>query len=105
MLVSPFESFQHLKESICSYLETAYKISNSAVFAERARLLREEVQAPFTPAVAQDPFIESTPAFPGTQYLVDLLKTLGQIPNELAFCYTPPGQSKGVLTRCIRGLY
>jgi ribosomal protein S27E len=84
MPFSPFESFEHLKESICSYLETAYKISDRAVFAERAQLLRQEVHPPITPAVAQDPFIESTPAFPGTQYLTDLVKAVGQIPAELA---------------------
>ena len=83
MSVSPFEGFEQIKESICSYLETAYKISDQAVFAERARLLREEVHPPFTPAVAQDPFIESTPAFPGTRFLADLANTIGQMPAEL----------------------
>ncbi len=83
MPISPFENFQQAKESICSYLETAYKISDRAVFAERAQLLREEVQPPLTPAVAQEPFIESTPAFPGAQFLADLARTVGSIPSEL----------------------
>lgn len=84
MPVSPFESFQQAKESICSYLETAYKISDQAVFAERALLLREEVRPPLTPAVAQEPFIESTPAFPGSRFLADLAKAVHQMPAELS---------------------
>ena len=83
MPISPFENFQQAKESICSYLETAYKISDRAVFAERAQLLREEVQPPHTPAVAQEPFIESTPAFPSAQFLANLARTVGPIPSEL----------------------
>jgi hypothetical protein len=83
MPVSPFETFEHLTESICSYLETAYKISDQAVFAERGWLLREDGCAPLAPAVAQDPFIESTPAFPAAQYLAALVNNIGQLPPDL----------------------
>lgn len=83
MSLSPFDTFDHLKETICSYLETAYKIANPNVFAERADLLRRDRRGHGAPAVAQDPFIESTPAFPGTEYLSDILKRLPSIPSEL----------------------
>ena len=83
MLFSPFETFEHLKESLCSYLETAYKISNRLVFSERGVLLRREALSPGVPAVSQDPFIESTPAFPGSRYLGDVIRSINELPFEL----------------------
>lgn len=83
MLFSPFETFEHLKESLCSYLETAYKISNPLVFSERGFLLRREALSPTVPAVSQDPFIESTPAFPGSRYLSDVIQSINELPSEL----------------------
>jgi hypothetical protein len=81
--LSPFETFAHLRESICSYLETADRISDPAVFAERARRLRGELPGSSRSVVAQDPFVESTPAFPGTRYLADLVASLEHLPDGL----------------------
>ena len=66
MQLTPNESFEHLKESLASYVETQYRISDSSVFADRARLIRR-------PGVlAQDPFIEATPAFSTARFIREL---------------------------------
>ncbi len=57
MQFTPSQAAAHLKESIASYIESQYRISHPLVFAERAALLRERG------VIAQDPFIEATPAF------------------------------------------
>ena len=57
MQFTPSKSVGHLKESIASYIESQYRISHPLVFGERAALLRERG------VIAQDPFIEATPAF------------------------------------------
>ena len=57
MQFTPRQAAAHLKESIASYIESQYRISHPMVFAERAALLREHG------VIAQDPFIEATPAF------------------------------------------
>ena len=57
MQFTPSEAVGHLKESIASYIESQYRISHPLVFGERAALLRERG------VIAQDPFIEATPAF------------------------------------------
>jgi len=64
--LTPSQAFDHVKESIASYLETQYRISNPAVFAERAEILRRPA------AIAQTPFIEATPAFPTAKKLAEL---------------------------------
>lgn len=64
--LTPSEAFNHIKESIASYLETQYRISHAGVFAERAEILRGPA------AIAQTPFIEATPAFPASKKLADL---------------------------------
>jgi len=72
---SPFSITQHLKDTLCTYLETAYRISNQAIVNERAQLLRKRG------VVSQTPFVETTPLFePGT-----LLKNLElpSLPQEL----------------------
>ena len=56
----------HLKESIASYIESQYRISHPLVFAERSALLRERG------VIAQDPFIEATPAFAAARLLREL---------------------------------
>lgn len=66
MKVTPSESYEHIKESLVQYLETAYKIAHPAVIAERAAILR------MRSTVAQAPFIEATPSFPTRHKLVDL---------------------------------
>lgn len=77
MPLSPFESYEHLRETICSYLETAYKIADTEAFAERARRIRERG------IVAQDPFIESTPSFEGSEQLRDVIRRHDSLPREL----------------------
>jgi ATP-dependent helicase YprA (DUF1998 family) len=66
MNFTPQQSFEHIKESLIQYLETQYKISNDIVFRERANILRQPGQ------VAQEPFIEATPAFSSTHFLSEL---------------------------------
>ena len=66
MQFTPNEAVEHLKESIASYIESQYRISHPLVFDERAELLRQPG------VVAQDPFIEATPAFASARYLRDL---------------------------------
>ena len=57
MQFTPSQAANHLKESIASYIESQYRISHPLVFAERSAILRERG------TIAQDPFIEATPAF------------------------------------------
>ena len=66
MQFTPNQAAAHLKESIASYIESQYRISHPLVFAERAALLREKG------VIAQDPFIEATPAFAASQLLREL---------------------------------
>ena len=66
MQLTPNEAFEHLKESIASYIESQYRISHPLVFQERADLLRQRG------VIAQDPFIEATPAFAPARFLRDL---------------------------------
>ena len=66
MQFTPSRAVAHLKESIASYVESQYRISHPLIFAERAALLRQ-------PGVlAQDPFIEATPAFASARLLGQL---------------------------------
>jgi hypothetical protein len=66
MQFTPSQAAEHLKESIASYIESQYRISHPLVFAERSALLRERG------VIAQDPFIEATPAFATARLLRDL---------------------------------
>ena len=66
MQFTPSEAVGHLKESIASYIESQYRVSHPLVFDERAALLRERG------VVAQDPFIEATPAFAQARLLREL---------------------------------
>ena len=66
MSLTPSQALEHVKEAIVGYLETAYRISHPAIYAERASLLRQRG------TVAQDPFIEATPAFPTARRLAEL---------------------------------
>ena len=63
---TPSEAAAHLKESIASYIESQYRISHPLVFSERSALLRERG------VIAQDPFIEATPAFAPARLLSEL---------------------------------
>jgi DEAD/DEAH box helicase domain-containing protein len=80
MNITPSYAFEHIKESLVQYLETAYKISDPLVFKERGALLRSEK------TVAQDPFIESTPAFPTGRKLAQIERDKPDI--------IPPGLSE-----------
>ena len=66
MRFTPDQAVAHLKESIASYIESQYRISHPLVFGERAELLRQPG------VIAQEPFIEATPAFAPGRYLRDL---------------------------------
>ena len=74
MQFTPSQTTAHLKESIASYLESQYRISHPLVFDERAALLRQRG------VIAQDPFIESTPAFSTARLIRDLEK---QVPEAV----------------------
>ena len=66
MQFTPSEAAAHLSEALAGYIESQYRISHPLVFGERAALLRKSGVA------AQDPFIESTPAFAAASFLRDL---------------------------------
>ncbi len=79
MQLTPSQAFEHIKESVVEYLETAYKIAHPAVFSERGEILRARG------TVAQAPFIEATPAFPTADKLADLEQQYGHaVPTGLA---------------------
>ena len=80
MQFTPSQAAEHLKESIASYIESQYRISHPLVFAERSALLRERG------VIAQDPFIEATPAFAPARLLRDLEQ---EYPEHI-----PPGISR-----------
>ena len=80
MQFTPSQAAAHLKESIASYIESQYRISHPLVFAERSALLRERG------VIAQDPFIEATPAFAPARLLRELEQ---EYPDDI-----PPGLSK-----------
>ena len=79
MRFTPSQAAAHLKESIASYIESQYRISHPLVFAERSALLRENG------VIAQDPFIEATPAFAPARFLRELEQ---KYPDNI-----PPGLS------------
>lgn len=76
MQFTPSQAAEHLKESIASYIESQYRISHPLVFAERSALLRERG------VIAQDPFIEATPAFAPAKLLRDLEQ---EYPDNIPF--------------------
>ncbi len=78
MQFTPRQAADHLKESITSYIESQYRISHPLVFAERSELLRD------LGAVAQDPFIEATPAFAPARFLRELEQEYASIPAGLS---------------------
>lgn len=73
MQLTPSQAFEHIKESVVEYLETAYKIAHPSIFSERGEMLRQRGK------VAQAPFIEATPAFPPAHKLIDLERNHPQI--------------------------
>lgn len=78
MQLTPNQALEHIKESAIEYLETAYRIAHPLVYAERGQMLRERG------TVAQDPFIEATPAFPTTRKLDEMEREHPEIvPNGL----------------------
>lgn len=81
-MFTPFEAYDLLRDGFCSYLETAYKISHRQVALERREILRSPLDEA-NRSVAQDPFIESTPRFRATQFLLDVLKRHPNDPESL----------------------
>ena len=73
---TPSKAAAHLKESIASYIESQYRISHPLVFAERSALLRERG------VIAQDPFIEATPAFTPARLLSELARRYPDIIHQ-----------------------
>ncbi len=73
---SPHALSEQLKEMLCTYLETAHRISNEAVSRERADLIRG------VGTVGQLPYVESTPRFRTGAWLRDV--DVPAIPGELA---------------------
>src|SRR5438034_411508 len=66
MQLTPSQAYDHIKEAMVEYLETAYKISHPDVYAERHEILRQRG------TIAQAPFIEATPMFPAEKKLAEL---------------------------------
>src|SRR4051794_22923625 len=73
MQLTPSQAYDHIKEAMVEYLETAYKIAHHDVFAERGELLRERG------TIAQAPFIEATPAFRTARKLIELERAYPEI--------------------------
>src|SRR5260370_41240351 len=79
MTHTPFQASSHLKETLISYLETAYKISHQDIYRERRAALQE------AGIVAQKPFIETTPEFRTGETLREIAhKSNAKIPDNLA---------------------
>ena len=76
MQFTPGEAAAHLREALAGYIESQYRISHPLAFGERAALLRK------TGVTAQDPFIESTPAFAPAQFLRELERVHPEIVPE-----------------------
>src|SRR2546428_495816 len=77
-MVTPYEAARHLRDSLISYLETAYKLSHPDLASERHAMLGRPG------AVAQVPFLESTPAYPDGRMLSDISRRYpSQLPEEL----------------------
>ncbi|HEY8601845.1 MAG TPA: DEAD/DEAH box helicase, partial [Thermomicrobiales bacterium] len=77
MRQSPQTIADDLKEMLCTYLETAYRISHPAIVAERASLLREST------TTSQVPYIETTPRYRAGRKLHDLVDVIPHLPREL----------------------
>lgn len=76
MQLTPSQAYDHIRESLASYLETAYKISHASIYRERAALLRARG------TIAQAPFIEATPAFPAGRMLRELEREHPELVTE-----------------------
>lgn len=70
---SPWDIFQHLKDMLCSYLDTAYKLSHPLVAKERYALLQK------SGIISQVPYVETTPRFESGAFLRDLNPTLADL--------------------------
>lgn len=73
---SPYRIAEELHDILCTYLETAYRISHPVIFDDRSCLLRRRG------VINQTPFIETTPRFASGVWLRDL--DLPWIPQSLA---------------------
>lgn len=87
MRLSPYLTAEQLKEVLCTYLETAYRISNTTILADRASILRDEK------IVSQSPYIETTPRFEQGEWLEKIiLPSLPKHLNEIASFGLPTGK-------------
>ncbi len=78
MKQTPHESFYHIKESLIQYLETQYKIADTTIYNERAEMLR------LADKIVQIPFIEATPNFTVSNFLLELEKEHQFIPSGIS---------------------
>ncbi len=79
MRFTPSEAASHLKEAVAGYIESQYRISHPLVSNERSELLRKRG------TLAQDPFIEATPAFATARFLRRLERDYPQtMPESLS---------------------
>ena len=53
MQLTPSQAFEHVKESIIEYLETAYKIAHPSVYLERGEMLRQRGTIAQAPLLSQ----------------------------------------------------
>ena len=64
--LSPIQVYNEARESLATYLDTAYRIGHPLVALERRVLIRQGE------TIAQKPFIETTPPFQTEDYLKDI---------------------------------
>ena len=76
MINSPQATAEALKESLCVYLETSYRIAHPALARERAALIRTDQ------TIAQEPFVETTPRYQAGAWLRDINDQ--RVPVQLA---------------------
>lgn len=87
MRLSPYVLAEQLKETLCTYLETAYRISNKEIQKDRAAILRSYK------VISQSPFIETTPIFEQGDWLknIDIHSIPAQL-NDFASIGFPTGR-------------
>jgi len=66
--LSPIQIYNEAKESLASYLDTAYRIGHPLISLERTELIRKNH------VIAQKPFIETTPSFLLKNYIREIKK-------------------------------
>ncbi len=72
---NPVDFYEEARESLASYLDTAYRIGHPVVARDRAELVRSD------DVISQRPFIETTPPFTQGRLLEDV--AIPQVPDSL----------------------